>query len=101
MITERVVYCFVARKYVLLPDYLICIPVHFYRKWCYLHGPLHAFTSLGFFLVVLLLLCVKSMYLVTLLVGPLLNLLNLNSGGLLLTGYATVAVGSHISNLLT
>lgn len=55
----------------------------------------------GFFLVVLLLLCVKSMYLVTLLVGPLLNLLNLNSGGLLLTGYATVAVGSHISNLLT
>ena len=54
-----------------------------------------------FFLVVLLLLCVKSMYLVTLLVGPLLNLLNLNSGGLLLTGYATVAVGSHISNLLT
>jgi len=55
----------------------------------------------GFFLVVLLLLCVKSMYLVTLLVGPFLNLLILNSGGLLLTGYATVAVGSHISNLLT
>ena len=59
------------------------------------------YQSRGFFLVVLLFLCVKSMYLVTLLVGPFLNLLNLNSGGLLLTGYATVAVGSHISNLLT
>ena len=56
------------------------------------------YQSRGFFLVVLLLLCVKSMYLVTLLVGPFLNLLILNSRGLLLTGYATVAVGS---NLLT
>ena len=54
-----------------------------------------------FFLCACVLLCVKSIYLVTLLVVRLLNLLNLNSGVLFLAGYATVAVGSHICNQLT
>jgi len=129
--TECAVYCFVARKYVLLPHLhrqfistengvTLWLFTCFYQSF-FLGGGVYVphlhtqfistengviFVALYmllpvFFLCACVLLCVKSIYLVTLLVVRLLNLLNLNSGVLFLAGYATVAVGSHICNQLT
>jgi uncharacterized integral membrane protein len=98
MMNEHVVYCFCGIKYVHV------LLHHLHTQFISTeNGVIFMALCMLLIFVVLLVLCVKNMYLVSCNSScwAFSYLLNMNSGELLLTGYATVAVGSHICNPLT